>query len=172
MFALCLSLRYWGRFPWWGGTCTLRYCFSLKNKPFLVYFFSVSLCFFLPSFLSPPFFFSLSLSLSRSLSSNFVPSFPLFFFLVRLFFLALFHLFHEKNKFNFFDWEGFIHQFFLFLVSCLVLSFRSLFYLCFVLIVSCAFHQHQSFDLQNMFWVKLRVATKMFFSITCFFFKM
>ena len=166
---------------------TQKPCFPLDKGIFCL-FLSVSLCFALAFFglpLSQLFFLFLCLSLSLSLSllflSFFLPSCLCFcFLLVPCFCLVLpFYLFfafvswkeqHQNIKLQSFS-SSIVS---LFLVSCLVISFKSLSYLCFFLILIYVFVQHQCFGFkkkqveQHQFLVKRGVATKLPFMNLCF----
>ena len=83
-------------------------------------------------------------------------------------------LFHEKNKFNILNWEGFFHQSFLLWVFLSYYVFQIPFPNRCFLTLSCVFVQHQSFHLSNkrqlrkhQCLVKLGVAT-FFFNNLCF----
>ena len=112
---------------------------------------SVSLCFSLAFYWTS---LCRSLFLCLSLVIFFLPSFFSFFFdfLCFLVFAPLFLcllLFHEKNNIKILNYKVCFINPFCFLVSCLVLSFKSLFLIIVFLISSCAFVQHQCFSFQK-----------------------
>ena len=123
-------------FSLFGGFLLFAFLFPvlfLKEKPvfppkkgYFCLVFSVSLCFSLV-FFPPPFLLSLPCLPCSSLPSLF--SFLLLFASV---FLSLFAFVSWKEQHQHIKSEGVSHQSFLFLGSCLLLSFKSLFsYLCF-----------------------------------------
>ena len=112
-------------------------------------FLSVSLCVCLAFFLASPFFnfyFSVSLFLFFFLFLL-VSFFAFFCFLVFVSFfpvLSSLLLFHEKNNIKILNYEVFLHQYFLFFWFPVLFFFEIPFsYLCFLLIISYVFVQHQ-----------------------------
>ena len=142
-------------------------------KKAVLLFFSVSLCFSLAP--SP---FSLSLSLSLSLDIFFLSSLLSLFlgFFCCLAFVSLFlcFCFLQRTTSKCQIWKNIINPFRFWLVSCLVLSFKSLSLIfVFVILLSCVFvniHVYLSRRqlIKNQLWVKLGVATKRFFYNLCF----
>ena len=137
----------------------------------------VSLSLFWP----PPFSLPLSLSLSCSFLSSFLPVFFLLlsfgsFFVSFFIFLSSLLLFHEKNNMKLLNFKNCFINPFSFLVSCLVFSFKCLFYcLCFFLIfifVSCSTSmfcfQKRQVNKQKTIFEKRGVATKRFLMNLCF----
>ena len=148
-----------------------------------MFIFSVSLSFSLSLFWPPSFCVSLSLSLFFLLfflSSFLSLFFAVFWFLVFVsFFLFLSSLlfFHERNNIKKFNCKFFLHQYFRFF-GCLSFFFQVPFsYLCYFLILSYVFVQHQGFWFQNRqltkknrkFWSKGGLQQNVFFFINlCF----
>ena len=134
--------------------------------------------FLLSLFWPPPFSISLSLSLSCSCPFSFllVFLFDFFWFLVFVSFFPLLSsllLFHERNNIKIFNCNIFVHQYFLFFCFLSCFLFQIPFsYLCYFLILSYVFVQHQCFWFQktklknNNFWWKGGLQQKFVFLST------
>ena len=141
------------------------------RKGHFLFIFYVSLSFSLNLFGPPPFSVSLSLSLAFSCLSSFLSFFFAFFwFLVFVSFSCFFLLcfcFLKRTTWTFSIAISFFLKYFLFLlVSCLAFLFQIPFsYLCFFLILSYVFVQHQCFKFQKELKTQKnkKKATKRFF---------